>query len=588
MPPVLKINDVVKQPLSFVIRYSRSKVIPELDLTLPPNVSVQQGDNIHLSLDDYVKYNYSVFPTVALEDVVPTNLTLCFPFNGNLNNVATVSGFTLSASSSDSIEYIDGIHQEAAAFNDASLNALTGPDVSPFLVEDYTIAFWYKTDETTLEQIFRIGSLSSYGIIIEITSGGSIRVREYSDTTHIDMTSTATINDGEWHFVSIVKNDDLRTLYIDNVSDQTGTSTARAGTNAPQSVSHTISNTTWSDDTAIDSFTAYDRALTVAEISALFNYDGSVQRFQRTLEEVDGPITNPVLRYEFEDNLDSTGSNTQTSTNSETPVYSEGRYGQGYGDPEDTTLDTDIDISNLDMDLNDAFTIAFWCKFENASSTFDRVLSASGSGEDWDFRIEDDSGDIVMKFNSGITTEIDCGIVSDEFVHIAITYDGDSLYTIYRNGETVSRIKTSDVLSSNVHIGSSGSNAFRYGVMDELRYYDFGFRHMQVRDLAITNGVAYEETDIIGQDPQILLEDRVDLNFGGIVRKNSELSERNGVVAMGYINELKNKDYGITYYGKGIFEVLSYVLRDVFPDFKYVKDSDIEDRLTTSLTIDGK
>ncbi len=86
---------------------------------------------------------------------------------------------------------------------------------------DYTIAFWYKSDTSGYQPIFVAKDDNGSQIVMNIGVTDQIRVlhQAQSDTTEVK-TNDSTYDDGVWHYVTAVREDDTLSLYIDGELDR--------------------------------------------------------------------------------------------------------------------------------------------------------------------------------------------------------------------------------------------------------------------------------------------------------------------------------------------------------------------------------
>ncbi|EHJ14560.1 choice-of-anchor Q domain-containing protein, partial [Crocosphaera watsonii] len=105
--------------------------------------------------------------------------------------------------------------------------------------ENFTIESWFKADLTQpdtgngdndiIEKWGSAGGAYSY-VIRYIRATGQILVARYDGTNNPAITSTATINDGEFHHIAFVRNGNTLELYIDGVLDRTTDDTTTGNT----------------------------------------------------------------------------------------------------------------------------------------------------------------------------------------------------------------------------------------------------------------------------------------------------------------------------------------------------------------------
>ena len=147
-------------------------------------------------------------------------------------------------------------------------------------------------------------------------------------------------------------------------------------------------------------------------------------------------------------------------------------------------------------DLTGNFTISAWIK----SNTNNRTIISKGSAAGYEFSINN-SGNLVMSFNSGTQTVTSTNSVPQNIWHyVAVIYNGTTA-KIYIDGieDGTANISTSPVANSeNFLIGASGSSPSNFfsGEMDELRIWNRALTVDQLRfvmnqEIEISGGNVY-------------------------------------------------------------------------------------------------
>ena len=168
----------------------------------------------------------------------------------------------------------------AGAFNgSSSYILLNGMTTAGFAPTAYSISAWFKTTSNN-EAIFSTdGGGSSLPLTtmtrIFVNSGGYIQYDPYNVSSRI--TSTVTVNDGNWHFVCVSTDSSGNTkLYVDDQSPITGTG---GGINfrsqtwigcTDNAVYSTIVRSNFFNG-SIDQVRIYDSALSAANVTTLYN-----------------------------------------------------------------------------------------------------------------------------------------------------------------------------------------------------------------------------------------------------------------------------------------------------------------------------
>jgi len=227
---------------------------------------------------------------------VPTDSIVAYwPFNGNAldesgnNHNGAVYGPVLDKDrfSNDSSAFsFDGI-DDYIEIGDTLLSA----DDS---LQEYTLSAWIKTTGNSgviLSQYSYSSTLPSNRFLFMVRNG----YIDYFKGGN-SLFSQNTVNDGNWHHVAAVKsNTGLVTVYIDGVSDATGTDTISFwGTNT---VIGSGINSGSPFSGVIDDIRIYKRALSMSEVNLLFNEVVGIEKsfVASGLRIYPNPTTNKII-----------------------------------------------------------------------------------------------------------------------------------------------------------------------------------------------------------------------------------------------------------------------------------------------------
>jgi hypothetical protein len=211
---------------------------------------------------------------------------------------------------------------EAAIFNGSSSYINLGDPTSGITTANYSISFWVNTTSTSASYL-----ISKY-LGDGIDSTDIFRVRNLSDGTISfrtstsnpsarDITSTSTINDGNWHHILFTVEPNLSKLYINGTEEGSSTTgTAKAPSSISRNV--TIGRHDGGDNYfngKIDQVRIYDSTLTQSQVTQLYqennstvgthlfgcianyNLDGSAKESMGTTA-YDGTETDITYRYD--------------------------------------------------------------------------------------------------------------------------------------------------------------------------------------------------------------------------------------------------------------------------------------------------
>jgi hypothetical protein len=135
--------------------------------------------------------------------------------------------------------------------------------------ESWSVSLWYKGEGTSGGLLSWNNNNMFAGLDLE---SGYATYLHYVDTGWQRLTSTILINDGSWHLIVFVNVNSIGTIYVDGQLDISGDSTI-SGYGAmffqPGTIGGSVMNGQVLGD--IDDVRIYDKALTQAEVTELYN-----------------------------------------------------------------------------------------------------------------------------------------------------------------------------------------------------------------------------------------------------------------------------------------------------------------------------
>lgn len=251
---------------------------PTLQFTTPGRykVSLTAGNattTITKSVDNYIL-------------VVPgTSLAAFFPFNGNINDAGPNA---ISSSGLGAGVAFTNADRLSATGNTGTFNGATGVMVSNhnalnFGASDFTVSCWVKTGTTTRMMLWqesgKIGSGDNQTWLRMGDNATDRRLRftieDNTGSTIINMGAAAFIADNAWHHVVAVRQGTTTTVYIDGVQRGTGTAANLKVVSNDQNFKIGVQEGATSNSSffngELDDMIIYNKALTLAEIQALYN-----------------------------------------------------------------------------------------------------------------------------------------------------------------------------------------------------------------------------------------------------------------------------------------------------------------------------
>ena len=214
----------------------------------------------------------------SLPTYVPTNgLVGWWPFNGNANdesgngNNGTVNGSILIADR-------NGISNSAYLFDGINdwINIPSGNSTSLNITSNYTVTFWFKTTQGTNAGLIGFGdnlNSNNGGYLIAI-GNGPVNNPFGKLTSMISANWYTGVNqviDNNWHFASVILNQNTLTFMIDNVIDAVFTNVSPPTSfNGLRAIGARNNGLTGFFNGNIDDIGTWNRALTQQEITNLY------------------------------------------------------------------------------------------------------------------------------------------------------------------------------------------------------------------------------------------------------------------------------------------------------------------------------
>ena len=150
-------------------------------------------------------------------------------FNGNADSTDSSSN---NATWYGTEAYVGGYFDRAASFDGNSSYVRTPLDFDSAALDNYTISLWIKVDASPASNTLFAGTIDSAaknGIYLSIESSDTIRFFERNTSTTVtSLTSTDTINIGEWNHIVAVRQGDTNFLYINNGTPVSTANTANS------------------------------------------------------------------------------------------------------------------------------------------------------------------------------------------------------------------------------------------------------------------------------------------------------------------------------------------------------------------------
>jgi prepilin-type N-terminal cleavage/methylation domain-containing protein len=198
--------------------------------------------------------------------------------NGVLTNMATSSWSADTPNGIGCSLFFDGTND--------FVNVGNAPSLRDISAGSFSIAAWMKTSDTSGRGAL-VGTYSGAGpaINFEIYLTGRMRYYHQGSSVTDDFQSTkSTLRDGSWHHVVMVRDTSTgrASLYVDGALDGQSTITAGDGSVSVANVFYIGSDSRVTVDIThsgyIDGVRIFSKALTAAEIGAVYAVEGNLQK----------------------------------------------------------------------------------------------------------------------------------------------------------------------------------------------------------------------------------------------------------------------------------------------------------------------
>ena len=343
---------------------------------------------------------------------VPGNgLVGWWPFNGNANdesgngNNGTVNGATLTADR-------NGDNNTAYSFGGNTRRTIDIDIDLPY--GNFTISFWFNALDTTMNALMDWRDTSnnlpvlSFNFDANYGSGFVALLRDNVNGGTVDVAPNFLPNSNEWHFITLTKNSNQLSFYINGLISLT--------TNYTQSIwtlNHLVLGSNYYDSTffytgRLDDIGIWNRALTQQEITNLYNSTNCANNTTIT------PQTNTIT-------TGSTATFTATTSDPNPSYVWQSDFGQGY-----VTLNNYGNYSGVNTHALSISNI----QLPNHTQAV-RVISTSGNC------IDTSNVASILVSDTCITTITDTSIVLITDTNIVIVTDTNYVTIVDTNYVTV-------------------------------------------------------------------------------------------------------------------------------------------------------
>jgi PKD repeat protein len=251
---------------------------PVINFTMPGRYKVTlKASNTNTSTTKFTD-NYIL--------IVPGgNIAAFFPFNGNIHD--TGPGAVSSASLGAGVTFANQ-DRKGQTGNTATFNGATGVTVADhvsfnFGATDYSISCWIKTASTSRMMIWQESGKNGSGdnqTWLRMGDNATDRrlrftIEDPTGSAIINMGTTGYVADNAWHHIVAVRQGTVTSVYIDGVQKATLTATNLKVVSNTQNFKIGVQEGATSNSSffngEIDDMIIYNKALSAAEITTLFN-----------------------------------------------------------------------------------------------------------------------------------------------------------------------------------------------------------------------------------------------------------------------------------------------------------------------------
>ena len=258
---------------------------PEVSTEQNPSVTYHTPGRYNVKLVASNPDKSSVLEREGYIQVVPgADLAAFFPLNGDLNDVGP-NKLTTTQTGAISFSTADRKTQDnaAAAFDGASVIEVQDHSSLNFETASFTVASWVKTDRTARMMVWQESGKNGSGdnqTWLRLGDNATDRklrfaVEDSGGGTILNVGSEANITDNGWHHVVCVREGSTTRVFIDGVQVKETSSAAVKDVSNEQNFKigaqegATGFNNYFTG--SLDDIVIYQRALTPAEVSALYN-----------------------------------------------------------------------------------------------------------------------------------------------------------------------------------------------------------------------------------------------------------------------------------------------------------------------------
>ncbi|TSC89923.1 MAG: thrombospondin N-terminal-like domain-containing protein [Parcubacteria group bacterium Gr01-1014_3] len=325
----------------------------------------------------------------------------------------------------------------------------------------------------------------------DTTNGNGARVF-YSGASIINQNNGSIANTGWHHFLFVSRSSTDHELFVDGSSVGTSaTSKTLPATLTNVTIGAWEPNAQWYSG-SIDEVRVYDRALSAAEVAALYKSGAPDKRSEANVNQnkrFDGglvgfwPFNGPDVSGTVATDRGSGGNN---GTLTGGPSVDVGVIGQAL-----KFDNTDDYVTIADATDRTAYTIAAWVQPTDITSTSIFVNTAGNPVTTWSHQIRITSASKFESYTFDGAAQSVIGnttIIADQWYFVVGTAENSGSLRLYVNGVedgTADTVGTLYVAGTNYMIGSNSGNSMGFfgGKIDEVRYYNRALSATEIAEI---------------------------------------------------------------------------------------------------------
>lgn len=225
----------------------------ETALGTNPNSAGSQPSSLYSGLKSWWRLNESSGTTAA--------------DSSGYQSTGTVSGAAWTAGKDGNALQFDGIDDTLLVDNAAAVTGAT----------DFTLGAWVKVNAgaplgTVIQQREPGGNGYIGEYMLNVNANGTVNFFVYgSGGYQFDLTTTTTVNDGQWHYLSGVRSGTTGYLYIDGVQAATASGTIQSLNALAVTIGYDYRDTNKHFTGLIDDVRIYSRALSSTEVFSIYD-----------------------------------------------------------------------------------------------------------------------------------------------------------------------------------------------------------------------------------------------------------------------------------------------------------------------------